>query len=159
VRRPQPTFNNEQEIATTIGEGGAVMKLGAAVTLRIPEGALRDGMNIRFALSTSNPSKSAPPRLGQSFTLEPKIRSAGPPFELSFALPEGASAVDLVVRVAPDPKQKAPQKSDHRLIAPKRVDATKKLALFELEELPGADVYLTKQSAPTASANATSPAK
>jgi hypothetical protein len=153
VRRPQPTFSNEQEIATTIGESGAVMKVGTAV-LRIPEGALRDGKNVRFALSTASPSKGAPPRIGQSFTLEPKLKSAGPAFEITLSLPDGANAVDLVVATA----QSSP-KIPYRKISPKQVDAKKRQALFELEELPGADVYLTARTEPAASAQAPAPAK
>jgi hypothetical protein len=136
VRRPQPTFSNDQEIATTIGESGAVMKIGTAAMLRIPEGALRDGKNVRFSLSASGPSKTAPPPIGQSFALEPKLRSAGAAFEITFSIPEGANAVELVIMAAPG-------KSEYRKLSPKRVDAKKKQALFELEELPGGDVYLT----------------
>jgi len=148
IRRPQPTFSTDQEIATTLGESGAIIKLGAIATLRIPEGALRDGKNIRVALSSSSPSKAAPPALGPSLTLEPKLRSAGPPFEVTFSLPEGVNAVELVVPMAPDSTKKGSSKAEYRRVAPKKIDVKKKQALFELDELPGGDVYLTKGTPP-----------
>ena len=160
-RRPQPTFNNETEIATIVGESGAVMKLAGVAVLRIPDGALRgEGKNLRFAVTKLPAAKGAPPLLGQAFVLEPKLKSSGPPFELTLNVPPEASNVELVVVVPPDPKAKGPKKTEHQTVAPKSIDAAKKQALFELAELPGATIYLTaKQEPGAAPADAGAPAK
>lgn len=150
VRRVQPMFSNASEVATIIGEHGAVIKLDNAAALRIPEGALTDGKKLRFALGTLALDKDAPPKIGQSFALEPNLKSAGPPFELTVLLPAGATSVELVVVVPPDPKNKAAKKPEYRRMSPKSVDAKKREAMFELGELPGSEVYLTPGKAPTA---------
>jgi hypothetical protein len=150
-RRPQPTFNNETEIATIVGENGAVMKLAGVAVLRVPDGALRgEGKNLRFAVVKLPAAKGAPPLIGQAFVLEPKLKSSGPPFELSLNVPPEASNVELIVVVPPDPKAKGPKKTEYQPVAPKSIDAAKKQALFELGELPGATIYLTAKQQPGA---------
>jgi hypothetical protein len=146
-RRPQPMFSHETEIATIVGESGAVMKLAGVAVLRIPEEALRgDGKNLRFAVTKLPAAKGAPPLVGQAFVLEPKLKSSGPPFELTLNVPPDTASPELVVVVPPDPKAKGPKKTEYQTVQPKSVD--KKQALFELAELPGATVYLTSKQEP-----------
>jgi hypothetical protein len=156
VRRVQPMFNNASQIATIIGEYGAVMKLDNAAALRVPEGALTDGKKLRFALGTLALDKDAPPKVGQSFALEPNLKSAGLPFELVVLLPAGTTSAELIVVVPPDPKNKGAKKPEYRRIPPKSVDAKKREALFELAELPGSEVYLTPKTE-AAAAGTTAP--
>jgi hypothetical protein len=141
-RRPQPKFSQESVIETIVGEPGAVMALASGAVLHIPDGALRDGKTLRFAL-VKTPAKGGPAKLGEAYELSPLLASSGPAFELTLPLPGGASNVELAVFVPADPKAKPPTKPSYKTLAPKTVDSAKKQVFFELAELPGGDVYLT----------------
>jgi hypothetical protein len=141
-KRTQPKFSSETEIETIVGESGAMMSLGTGAKLHVPDGALRDGITLRFAVGKA-PAKGAPPKSGEVYVLSPATTSKGAPFELTLPLPPDVAAVELVVAVPGDPKAKPPTKPSFKTVAAKSADPKSKVAIFELAELPGGDVYLT----------------
>ena len=145
----QPVFSNDKGVSTIVGTVGAVFKVAGA-TLHIPEDALRDGKDIRFAPSRTVPTKGEPARLGTAFDIGPALASAGPPFELVLPLPPDAGDVVLVTVVRSKTKDGKP-KADVSTLVPKGADPSKHEALFELAELPDGDVFLAVKPVSTSS--------
>jgi hypothetical protein len=148
----QPVFSNDKGVSTIVGTVGAVFKVAGA-TLHIPEDALRDGKDVRFAPSRTVPTKGEPARLGTAFDIGPALASAGPPFELVLPLPPDAGDVVLVTVVRSKTKDGKP-KTDVSTLAPKSTDPSKHEALFELAELPEGDAFLAAKPASTSSPEA-----
>jgi hypothetical protein len=145
----QPLFTSDKGVSTIVGTQGAVFRVAGA-TLRIPENALRDGKDIRFAPSRTPSAKGEPARLGAAFDIGPALPSVGPPFELVFPLPADASDIVLVTVLRSKTKD-GKAKTEVSTHAPKSVDPSQHEVLFELAQLPEGDVYIAKKPLPTSS--------
>jgi hypothetical protein len=143
-RRPQPKFQGDDVIEATVGTYGAVLELGKHGSLRIPEGALEDGMVIRFAVAGPS-TKGGPLRVGLVYELAPAVQSGGEPFVLELALPPGQKAPNLMVSKVETHGEN--EKLVWHVVVPKSIDAAKKMATIELPALPGGWVHFTVKKA------------
>ncbi|MCC6524362.1 MAG: hypothetical protein IT373_17010 [Polyangiaceae bacterium] len=151
--RPSIMMTGDKEISSTFGSSpGAVLSLHGAdgdATLKIPEYALRGAINL--VMRFENAGKGFGTTLGRIVSITPQdaeaatptptsAESAGPPFELR--LPTyGKDTVNLAVGMIADEGGK--QKITWTVYAPKSVDATKKLAYFEITKLAPSYVHVT----------------
>lgn len=139
------TFSTNQPAKIELGDKDLAV-------LRIPSGALGHATNITFKLDPRG--KSQPPMVGKLYRLmsviapsttpEPKIdTNNGEPFVLE--LPAGArKEANLAIGVE-DEKGKV----KWTIVAPKRIDDVRNVAVYELTALPSAWLHVTTK-APTA---------
>ena len=142
ARHPQPSFDGEKTIETTVGTNGAVFHLGKYGTLQIPEGAVEDGVNIRFSVAESS-VKGGPGRLGTVFELAPKLASVSDGFILELALPPGTKEANLAYSQVETKGQN--EVLAWHVMVPKVVDAERNVAFFEFKELPGGWIHFTSK--------------
>lgn len=139
------------EITDTFGSTpGAKLELGdkEIATLRLPEGGLRTATVITFKVDGRGKSTSG--QMGKiyhvnavvppSSTPEP-IESNGPPFVIE--LPAGSKNANLAVGVEDDKG-----KVTWTIVAAKRTDDVRHVAVFELSTLPSGWLHVTTK-APT----------
>jgi hypothetical protein len=141
-RRPQPKYEDEREVKTTIGESGAVFRVGGAV-LRIPEEALRRGVNLSLAVQPVGGGK-ADGRVGKIYVVGRGVKSHSTPFELSLPLATDAGTVKLVIQRKWKPKGQ--KNFERKIVEPRSIDAAGAAALFELPFLYKGEYWLTTQA-------------
>lgn len=136
------------EISDTFGTSpGAKLVLGSGsdqAVLKVPEGALHQGMNITFKFDSRG--KSGGGQLGKICRIEPVVppsttpeaaESAGPPFEVELPV-GGRKGVNLAIGVDNDKG-----KVKWMIVAPKQIYDSGKIAMFELSTLPAGWIHLT----------------
>jgi hypothetical protein len=144
--------SDEKEITDTFGSPPAKLELGdkEIATLRLPEGALVKGTVITFKIDAHG--KTAGGQIGKIYSIhavvppstsaEP-VASNGPPFELE--LPAGTKKdANLAIGVEDDKG-----KLKWTIVAPKRIDDARNMAVFQLETLPSGFLHVTSKP-PTA---------
>jgi hypothetical protein len=136
------TFGTNQPAKIELGEKDLAV-------LRIPSGALAHATNITFKLDPRG--KSQPPMVGKLYRLlsvyppsttpEPKVETNnGEPFVLE--LPAGAKKeANLAIGVEDDKG-----KVKWTIVAPKRIDDVRNVAVFELTALPSAWLHVTTKA-------------
>ena len=149
--RPSVLKSDPHEITDTFGSTpGSKLELGdkEIATLRLPEGGLHTATVLTFKIDAK--AKSIGGQVGKvyrisavvppSSTPEP-IESGGPPFVLE--LPAGAKKdANLAVGVE-DEKGRV----KWTIVAPKRIDDSRNVAVFELTTLPTGWVHVTTKPA------------
>ncbi|AKT36370.1 hypothetical protein [Chondromyces crocatus] len=153
-----PLFKSDpEEITDSFGSSPAAkLELGddtGRATLRIPENALSQGVNITFKIEKKG--KTSGPPIGKVYrtsgVVPPdgtprEIESAGPVFELAFPAGNKKDANLAIGTISLDDKGR--EKIDWIVVAPKRIDDAMGLAYFELSKLPNAYLHITTK-APT----------
>jgi hypothetical protein len=144
--RPAVMKSDASEISDTFGSPPAKLELGDKdiATLRLPEGALRQATNLTFKLDGRGKSNGAPAgkiyRLSLNYPPSGTLieaESVGDPFILE--LPAGAKKdANLAIGVE-DEKGKV----TWHVVAPKRIDDVRNVAVFELTKLPSAWIHVT----------------
>ena len=145
--RPAVLKSDPSEITDTFGSSPASkLELGdkEIATLRLPEGALGTGTLITFKIDAKG--KATGGQIGKIYRINAvfppsstpeAITSSGPPFVIE--LPAGARKdANLAVGVEDDKG-----KVKWSVVAPKRVDDARKVAIFELAALPSAWLHIT----------------
>ena len=148
--RPAVLKSDSSEITDTFGSSPASkLELGDKdiATLRLPEGGLRTGTLITFKIEKS--SKSAGGVIGKIYQIKSvippssdaqQIESQGPPFVLE--LPAGAKKdANLAIGIE-DEKGKL----KWTIVAPKRIDDARSVAIFELTTLPSGYLHVTTKA-------------
>jgi hypothetical protein len=149
--RPSVLKSDSSEISDTFGSTpGSKLELGdnEKATLRLPEGALHTATVITFKIDGRG--KSTGGQIGKiyqisavvppSSTAEP-IESSGPPFVLE--LPTGANKnANLAIGVEDDKG-----KVKWTIVAAKRADDSRHVAVFELSTLPSGWLHVTTKAA------------
>jgi hypothetical protein len=146
--RPAVMKSDSKEITDTFGTTpGAKLELGdkEIATLRIPEGSLRQATNITFKIDARGKAHGAlsgkiykleslfPP----GHDIEASVPADGDPFVLE--LPAGTKKnANLAVGVA-DAKGRV----KWTVVAPKRIDDARNMAIFELTALPSGWLHVT----------------
>ena len=137
----QPTITGSGAIETDVGPAGAVLVLGHAATLRIPEGAIPDGATVHFALAQDS-APHGPGRVGPVYELAPSLKSAAGPFVLEIpaapSLSKPSCAISRTVKHGDDESLQWDVVTAH-------TDASKKIVVVELPELPGGWAHLTSK--------------
>jgi hypothetical protein len=137
------------EITDTFGSGPAKLELGegAVATLRIPEGALSRAVNITFKIDARG--KSLGPPMGKIYailavnppsTTPEQVESYGPPFVIE--LPAGGKK-DANLAIGADDGSGKPKWT---VVAPKRIDDARNVAVFELTTLPSGWIHVTTKA-------------
>lgn len=143
--RPMVQYVDSQGVTTTLGQNGGILKLSDA-TLRIPDGALRDGLNVTFALAPK--LKGPTEALGLVYKVSPDIRSVGPKFQIVLPVPEGVAQPSFALEL-PNPDKKAARrtKTVWKVVEPTKIftDSEPPVALLELDTLFEGHVTLTKE--------------
>lgn len=143
--RPMVQYVEASGITTTLGHNGGILKIGEA-TLRIPDGALRDGMNVTFALApkTKGPQKA----LGPVYKVGPKVHSAGPKFQIALPIPQGAGPLGFAVEMEGRDEKTGKPKLEWQSVAATKVflDIEPPIALLEVEGLFDGHVTLVETS-------------
>ena len=151
--RPAVMKSDPSEITDSFGSTPASkLELGdkEIATLRIPEGALRQATNITFKLDARGKAHGAlTGRIYRVIAVLPpsgnpeSVESGGDPFVLE--LPAGAKKdANLAIGV-----EDAKGRVKWTVVAPKRIDDARNVAVFELPSLPSAWHHVTTK-APTA---------
>ncbi|MFT3773746.1 MAG: hypothetical protein QM820_50885 [Minicystis sp.] len=151
--RPAVMKSDPKEITDSFGSTPASkLELGDKdiATLRIPEGALRQATNITFRIDARGKANGAPS--GKIYQISANyppsgapesIESQGDPFVLE--LPAGAKKdANLAIGIE-DEKGRV----KWTVVAPKRIDDVRNVAIFELGTLPSGWLHVTAK-APTA---------
>lgn len=143
--RPMVQYVDAHGVTTTLGQNGGILKLADA-TLRIPDGALRDGTNITFELA---PKTKAPGEaVGLVYKVAPNVRTRGPRFQIVLPVPAGVSDPSFSVEL-PSPDEKAARKTKTvwQVVSATKIftDIEPPLALLELDTLFEGHVTLTKE--------------
>jgi hypothetical protein len=147
--RPMVLKSDPSEITDTFGTSpGAKLVLGSdkdEAVLRVPEGSLNQGTNITFKIDARGGKSTGAP-VGKIYQILPMIppsqtpaatESVGPPFVLE--LPAGSKKdANLAIGVADDKG-----KVTWTIVAPKRIDDARNVAIFELGTLPFAWLHVT----------------
>lgn len=145
--RPMVQYVEGNGITTTLGHNGGILKIGEA-TLRIPDGALREGMNVTFALApkVKGPEKAK----GAIYKLAPKVHSAGPRFQIVLPVPQGAGPLGFAVELSSVDEKTRKAKTEWQVVAPTKVfaDSDPKLALLEVDALFEGHVTLVEENPP-----------
>jgi hypothetical protein len=149
--RPAVLKRDDTEITDTFGSSPASkLELGEKdfATLRLPEGALRTGTLITFKIAKN--ARGIAGLVGKVYEIKNVIppsndgqamESNGPPFVLE--MPAGAKKdANLAIGVEDKGKYK------WTIVAPKRVDDARNVAVFELTTLPSGLLHVTTK-APT----------
>lgn len=151
--RPAVMKSDPKEITDSFGTTpGAKLELGEKdiATLRIPEGALRQATNITFKIDARGKAHGA--TVGKIYhilanyppaTTPENIESTGDPFVLE--LPAGAKKDANLAIGTEDEKGKV----KWTVVAPKRIDDARNMAIFELPMLHTGWLHVTTK-APTA---------
>lgn len=147
--RPMVQYVDANGITTTLGQNGGILKLGDA-TLRIPDGALREGLNVTFAIApkVKGPAKA----LGSVYKVGPDVHTSGPRFQIVLPVPAKAGPLSFAVEMQ-QPEEKARKaKVEWRTVAPTKIftDQEPNLALLELDGLFEGHVTLVEGGAPEA---------
>lgn len=150
--RPAVMKSDPSEITDTFGSSPASkLELGDKdpATLRLPEGGLHTGTVITFKIDTRG--KSTGGQVGKIYRINAvippgstpeAIPTGGPPFVLE--MPAGTRKdANLAIGVEDGAKVK------WTIVAPKRIDDARNVAIFELDTLPSAWLHVTTK-APTA---------
>jgi hypothetical protein len=148
--RPAVLKSDPSEITDTFGSTPASkLELGDKdiATLRLPEGGLHTGTLITFKIDTK--AKSTAGLVGKVYQIKAvippspnpeQIESNGPPFVLE--LPAGAlKEANLAIGIEDDKG-----KVKWNIVAAKRMDESRKVAVFELPTLPSAWVHVTSKA-------------
>lgn len=147
--RPMVQYMGEKGLTTTLGVHGGVLKAGAGATLRVPDGALREGLNVTLELD----AKARGPRgaVGLIYKIGPQVASRGPKFQLVLAVPAGVKSPSFALEVVTADAKTGKPKSDWQVLAPTHVFVgdNPDLAVLELDALAETHVTLTT-SAPGA---------
>jgi hypothetical protein len=150
--RPMVMKSDPTEITDTFGSTpGAKLELGDKdiATLRIPEFALRTATNITFRLAPHG-GKATGGQVGKVYEILAVIppsptplalESEGPPFVLE--LPAGSKKDANLAVATEDDKGKL----KWTIVAPKRIDDARNVAVFELTTLPGSFLHVTTKAA------------
>lgn len=151
--RPAVMKSDPKEISDSFGTSpGSKLELGEKdiATLRIPEGALRQATNITFKIDGRG--KSHGPAVGKIYhilanyppaTTPENVESVGDPFVLE--MPAGAKKDANLALGLEDDKGKV----KWTVVAPKRIDDARNVAIFELPMLHTGWLHVTTK-APTA---------
>ena len=149
--RPSVLKSDPSEISDTFGSTpGSKLELGDRdiATLRLPEGGLRAATVITFKIDGK--AKSSGGQVGKIYHISSvvppaqtpeQIESGGPPFVLELPAP-AKKEVNLAVGVEDDKGR-----VKWTIIAPKRVDDSRNVAVFELTTLPSGWVHVTTKPA------------
>ncbi len=150
--RPMVMKSDPSEISDTFGSTpGSKLELGDKdiATLRLPEGALRTATNVIFRIAAHG-GKATGGQVGKVYeilavippsTTPVGIDSDGPPFVLE--LPAGSKKdANLAVGVEDDKG-----KVKWTIVAPKRIDDARNVAVFELPTLPSGWLHVTTKAA------------
>lgn len=145
--RPMVQYVESTGITTTLGHNGGILKLGDA-TLRIPDGALREGLNVTFALApkVKGPAKA----IGSVYKVAPDVHTAGPRFQIVLPVPAGKGAVGFAVELSKvDEKTRKPTTA-WETVTPTKIftDSEPNLALLEVDGLFEGHVTLTEMDTP-----------
>lgn len=151
--RPIVQKQDSSAITDTFGSSpGSKLELGDKdpAVLRLPEGALRQATNVTFKIDGRGKASGAP--VGKIFRIEcnyppsstlETVETAGDPFILE--MPAGTRKdANLAIGVEDDKG-----KVKWTVVAPKRIDDARNVAVFELTTLPSGWVHVTTK-APTA---------
>ncbi|WP_231511815.1 hypothetical protein [Chondromyces apiculatus] len=155
--RPPLLKSDSEEITDSFGSSPpAKLELGddtGRATLRIPENALSQGVNITFKIEKKGKSSGPPTgKIYRTSTVIPpdgtpqEISSAGPSFELAFPAGNKKDANLAIGKITTDDKGK--EKIEWSVVAPTKIDDTTGLAHFELKTLPNGYLHITTK-APT----------
>lgn len=143
--RPMVQYVEASGITTTLGHNGGILKIGEA-TLRIPDGALREGLNVTFAVApkVKGPQKA----MGQVYKVGPKVHSAGRKFQIALPIPQGAGPLGFAVELQGRDEKTGKPKLEWQSVAPTKVflDTEPAIALLELEGLFDGHVTLVEES-------------
>lgn len=146
--RPSVMKSDSKEISDSFGTTpGAKLELGDKdiATLRIPEGALRQATNITFKIDGRGKAHGQvtgkiykiTSLLPPGHDVEPSVTSDGDPFLLE--LPAGTKKnANLAIGV-----EDAKGRVKWTVVAPKRIDDARNMAIFELAALPSAYLHVT----------------
>jgi hypothetical protein len=144
--------SDAKEITDTFGSPPAKLELGdkEIATLRLPEGALSKGTVITFKIDPRG--KTTGGQIGKIYSLQAvvppstspdQVPTSGPPFELE--LPAGSKKdANLAIGIEDDKG-----KIKWTIVAPKRIDDARNMAVFQLDTLPSAFLHVTSKP-PTA---------
>jgi hypothetical protein len=148
--RPAVLKSDPTEISDTFGSSPASkLELGDKdiATLRLPEGGLRTGTVVTFRIAKSGKSHGG--QLGKIYEIKSvippsndgqQIESGGPPFVIE--LPAGGKKdANLAVGVEGDKG-----KLKWTVVAPKRIDDSRNVAIFELTTLPSGYLHVTTKA-------------
>lgn len=143
--RPIVQYVEASAVTTTLGRDGGILKIGDA-SLRIPENALRDGMNVTFALA---PKVKGPANaVGSVYKVAPDTRSVGAPFQIVLPVPQGVQELSFAFTTSADEKSAKGKVSWQTVPATKVfTDMQPPLALLEVESLFEGHVTLVRGSA------------
>lgn len=144
--RPMVQYTDPKGVTTTLGQHGGVLKVGDFATLRVPDGALREGVNVTFALDPK--AKGPASAVGQLYKIAPELKSAGGKFQVVLAVPKGLKSPGFALeRTKVDPKSKKTSVEWEKL-RPTHVFVGNEpdLAVLELDVLPEAHVTLTSSA-------------
>lgn len=144
--RPMVQYTDAKGVTTTLGQHGGVLKVGDFATLRVPDGALREGVNVTFALDPK--AKGPANAVGPLYRISPELKSGGGKFQIVLAVPKGLKNPGFAIeRTKVDPKTKKASVEWEKL-RPTHVFAGNEpdLAVLELDVLPEAHVTLTSSA-------------
>lgn len=144
--RPMVQYVDSQALTTTLGQNGGILKLSEA-TLRIPDGALREGLNVTFALAPK--VKGPAEAIGAVYKVSPDVRSAGPKFQIALPVPAGAGPIGFALELQKFDEKTRKAKTAWEVVAPTKIftDIDPPVALLELDALFDGHVTLTRASA------------
>lgn len=141
--RPIVQYVGADSLTTTLGQNGGILKLGEA-TLRIPDGALREGLNVSFAATKTKGPEGG---IGAVYKVGPNVISVGPRFQIALPIPEGMSPKSFAIDRAAGQKGRS-AKANWEYIAPTKIftDREPNVALLELNGLFDGHVTLSETS-------------
>jgi hypothetical protein len=139
--RPMLKYENDKEIETTLGGNGGLLQIAQVGTLFVPEGALRQGVNVLFGIDAK--AKGPKGGVGPIFRIGPQIGSSGAPFQIALALPAGLKTVSFAIETSTTDAKTGKSKLEWKILPATHVVADQKLAVLELETLPEGHVALT----------------
>jgi len=143
--RPIVQYVEANGVTTTLGRDGGILKIGDA-SLRIPENALREGMNVTFALAPK--VKGPAGAIGPVYKVAPETRTVGAAFQLVLPVPAGVSSAAFAVETTTGEKS-AKAKASWQTIPATKIftDRDPNVALLELDSLFEGHVTLVPASA------------
>ncbi len=143
--RPIVQYVQASGITTTLGQNGGILNVGDA-SLRIPEGALRGGMNVTFAPAAKVKGPSG--AVGTVYKVAPATRTIGAPFQIVLPVPEGVGSVAFAVEMPPPGETSKKAKPSWQTMPATKVftNMQPNLALLELDGLFEGHVTLVVES-------------
>lgn len=140
--RPMVQYADDKGVTTTLGANGGILKVGNA-TLRVPDGSLRDGMNVTFSIDakTRGPAGS----VGAVYKIGPQVRSSGAKFQIVLPVPAGAKSPSFALEVEQKDEKTGKAKTSWEVVAPTKIFTGNEpvVALLEVDALFDGHVTLT----------------